>query len=142
MDRFPTIFWRNLRDASVMRVLLDTHIFYWSVYDPDKLSRRILTTMMEAESIYISSASIWEMAIKVRLGKMDGDPRELAENITASGFKELPVWSRHTLLVATLPMHHNDPFDRLLVAQAMSEPLILLTADTQLKPYGDIVLCL
>ena len=58
----------------------------------------------------------------------------------ASGFQELPVWSRHTILVANLPMHHTDPFDRLLIAQAMSEPMHLLTADAQLKPYSELVI--
>ncbi len=72
---------------------------------------------------------------------MSGDPAELAAQIGAAGFQELPVYSRHAVLVATLPMHHSDPFDRLLVAQAMSEPLHLLTADTQLKPYSDLVIC-
>lgn len=125
-----------------MRLLLDTHIFYWSVYDPDKLSNQVITTMMEAEAIFVSAASIWEMAIKVRLGKMHGDPRQLAESITASGFQELPVWSKHALLVSTLPMHHSDPFDRLLITQAICEPLRLLTVDKQLQAYSDIVLCM
>jgi PIN domain nuclease of toxin-antitoxin system len=125
-----------------MRLLLDTHIFYWSFYNPDRLSKKILAAITSAEAVYVSSASIWEMAIKVRLGKMVGDPRELAENVEAAGFQELAVWSRHALLVATLPMHHADPFDRLLIAQAMSEPLHLLTADTQLKPYSDLVMCI
>jgi PIN domain nuclease of toxin-antitoxin system len=124
-----------------MRLLLDTHIFYWSFYNPDRLSKRTLSAITTAEAVYISSASIWEMAIKVRLGKMDGDPGELAANMRAAGFQELPVWSRHALLVATLPMHHTDPFDRLLVAQAMSEPLHLLTSDVQLKRYGDLIFC-
>jgi PIN domain nuclease of toxin-antitoxin system len=124
-----------------MRLLLDTHIFYWSFYDPDRLSQAIVTTIKAAEEVYVSSASIWEMAIKVRLGKMDGDPAELAENIADAGFRELPVWSKYALLVAKLPMHHSDPFDRLLIAQAMSEPLHLLTADKQLKPYSDLVIC-
>ena len=106
-----------------------------------RLSKRTLAAIMTAEAVYVSSASIWEMAIKVRLGKMDGDPSELAENIRAAGFQELPVWSRHAMLVATLPMHHADPFDRLLVAQAMSEPPYLLTSDMQLKPYGDLIFC-
>ena len=96
---------------------------------------------MQAEAVFVSSASIWETAIKVRLGKMDGSPAQLAAEIEASGFQELPVWSRHALLVADLPMHHSDPFDRLLFAQAMSEPLHLLTADAQLKPYSDLVIC-
>jgi PIN domain nuclease of toxin-antitoxin system len=124
-----------------MRLLLDTHIFYWSFYNPEKLSNKAISTIMQAEAVFVSSASIWETAIKVRLGKMDGSPAQLAAEIEASGFQELPVWSRHALLVADLPMHHSDPFDRLLIAQAMSEPLHLLTADAQLKPYSDLVIC-
>jgi PIN domain nuclease of toxin-antitoxin system len=124
-----------------MRLLLDTHIFYWSLYDPDRLSKEALATIKKAQAVYVSAASIWEMAIKVRLGKMDGDPGELAENIAAAFFQELPVWARHAQLVATLPMHHADPFDRLLIAQALSEPLHLLTTDRQLKVYGDHIVC-
>jgi len=124
-----------------MRLLLDTHIFYWSFYDPDRLSKRTIATINGAKAVYVSSASIWELAIKVRLGKMEGDPSELAENIAAAGFQELPVVSKHALLVATLPLHHTDPFDRLLIAQAMNEPLHLLTADSQLKTYSELVVC-
>lgn len=125
-----------------MRLLLDTHIFYWSVYDPRRLSKPARATIMKAEAIFVSAASIWEMAIKVRLGKMAGDPADLAAQIDAAGFQELPIWSRHAQLVANLPLHHSDPFDRLLVAQALSEPLHLLTADAQLKPYTHLVLCI
>jgi PIN domain nuclease of toxin-antitoxin system len=71
---------------------------------------------------------------------MKADPRELFEQVAANGFQELPVWSKHALLVATLPMHHTDPFDRLLIAQAMSEPLHLLTADPKLKVYSELVI--
>jgi PIN domain nuclease of toxin-antitoxin system len=124
-----------------MRLLLDTHIFYWSFYDPDKLAEKTVSIIMSAEAVFVSSASIWEMAIKVRLGKMAGDPVELARHIEQAHFQELPVWSKHALQVATLPLHHTDPFDRLLIAQAMTEPLHLLTADTQLKPYSELVLC-
>ncbi len=122
-----------------MRLLLDTHIFCWSFYEPERLSRKAVNAMKAAEGIFISSASLWEVAIKVRLGKMDADPSELFNQIAANGFDELPVFSRHALLVAALPMHHSDPFDRLLVAQAISEPLHLLTADPQLKPYSELV---
>jgi PIN domain nuclease of toxin-antitoxin system len=96
--------------------------------------------MNGAEEIFVSSASIWEVAIKVRLGKMNADPQELYDQIKANGFQELPVWSRHALLVADLPLHHTDPFDRLLIAQAISEPLHLLTSDPQLKPYSELVI--
>jgi PIN domain nuclease of toxin-antitoxin system len=71
---------------------------------------------------------------------MKADPKELFDQIQVNGFHELPVLSRHALLVADLPLHHTDPFDRLLIAQAMSEPLHLLTVDPQLKPYSELVI--
>jgi len=123
-----------------MRILLDTHIFCWWFYEPERLSQETLAIMRGAERAYVSSASIWEVAIKVRLGKIKADPRELFDQIEVNGFLELPVSSRHAVLVAELPMHHADPFDRLLIAQAMSEPLHLLTADAQLRQYSELVI--
>jgi PIN domain nuclease of toxin-antitoxin system len=123
-----------------MRLLLDTHIFCWSFYEPQRISRETRELMSRAEEVFVSSASMWEVAIKVRLGKMDANPQELFDQIASNGFKELPVWSRHALLVAKLPMHHADPFDRLLIAQAISEPLHLVTADPQLKQYSELVI--
>jgi PIN domain nuclease of toxin-antitoxin system len=123
-----------------MRILLDTHIFCWWFYEPERFSQETLTIMRGAERTYVSSASIWEVAIKVRLGKIKADPRELFDQIEVNGFLELPVSSRHAVLVAELPMHHTDPFDRLLIAQAMSEPLHLLTADAQLRQYSELVI--
>jgi PIN domain nuclease of toxin-antitoxin system len=124
-----------------MRLLLDTHIAYWTFYETKRLPQRAREYIDRAEDIFVSSASIWEMAIKVRLGKMGGDPRKMVSLIEAADFEELPILSRHAVQVTDLPMHHADPFDRLLVAQAMSEPLHLLTADTQLKPYSELVIC-
>ena len=124
-----------------MRLLLDTHIFYWSLYDRRRLPEPALQTILGAEAVFVSAVSIWEMAIKVRLGKMKSDPARLADHIVESGFAEIPIWSRHAKVVATLPMHHTDPFDRLLIAQAMAEPLHLLTSDTKLKQYSDLVVC-
>ena len=83
---------------------------------------------------------LWEIAIKVRLGKIRADLRELVDQIEASGFQELPVFSRHAIVVADLPMHHNDPFDRLLIAHSLCEPLRLVTADTQLQQYSDLII--
>jgi PIN domain nuclease of toxin-antitoxin system len=123
-----------------MRILLDTHIFCWWFYEPERLSQETLAIMRGAERTFVSSASIWEVAIKVRLGKMSADPQELLDQIEVNGFHELPIWSKHALLVAKLPLHHADPFDRLLIAQAISEPLNLLTADAQLKPYSELVI--
>ncbi len=122
-----------------MRLLLDTHILYWSFYERGRLSQAALEHIQDAEAIFVSAVSIWEMSIKVRLGKMKGDPHEVVRLIGAAGFDELPVWSRHALQVSNLPMHHADPFDRLLVAQAMSETLRLLTVDPKLKSYSELV---
>lgn len=122
-----------------MRLLLDTHVFIWAVTDSRKLKAAARQQMLAADQIYVSAASIWEIAIKVRLGKIEGDPERLALAIEDSGFIELPVSARHAARVVQLPLHHHDPFDRLLVAQALSEPLLLLTADEVLARYGELV---
>ena len=122
-----------------MRLLLDTHVFLWSVTGSSRLTRAVRTQIEDAEATFVSAASIWEVAIKSRLGKIDGDPAALAAAIGASGFRELPVTPAHAAAIATVPLHHHDPFDRLLLAQAFSEPLRLLTADAALLAYGGFV---
>ena len=92
-----------------------------------------------ADEVYVSAASLWEVAIKARLGKIEADPDELVAAIELSGFIELPVRASHAAAVARLAMHHTDPFDRLLVAQAVAEPLKLVTADAVLARYSDLV---
>lgn len=96
--------------------------------------------MASAEAIYVSAASLWEIAVKVRIGKLKADPEELVAKLTASGFHPLPVLPQHTLPVAQLPLHHADPFDRMLIAQAISEQIWLLTTDSQLPQYTELVL--
>lgn len=123
-----------------MRLLLDTHVFLWAVVDSRKLKAAARRTLLNAEQVYVSAASIWEIAIKARLGKLDGDPEALAAAIEPSGFLELPVTARHAARVEKLPLHHHDPFDRLLLAQALSEPLLFVTADATLARYSDLVL--
>lgn len=90
------------------------------------------------DPVYVSRASLWEMAIKVGQGKLQLDLRRFCERIQADGFSWLPIENAHLLALATLPQFddHKDPFDRLLVAQSLSEPLILLTADSKLARYG------
>lgn len=122
-----------------MRLLLDTHVFLWAVTDSRKLKASVRQQMMAADQIHVSAASIWEIAIKSRLGKIDADPERLAQSIDQSGFIELPVTARHAARVAKLPLHHHDPFDRMLIAQSLCEPLIFLTADEVLTRYGDWV---
>jgi PIN domain nuclease of toxin-antitoxin system len=122
-----------------MRLLLDTHIFLWAVQGNASLKPRVRRMMEAAEQIYVSAASIWEIAIKARLGKIEASAVDLVDAIEASGFVELPVRALHAVRVADLPLHHTDPFDRLLVSQAMAEPLRLLTVDTVLCQYSDLV---
>jgi PIN domain nuclease of toxin-antitoxin system len=122
-----------------MHLLLDTHILYWWFYGPRKLSSEAFASVRDAEEVFFSAASLWEIAIKVRLGKITADPSQIIHWTEQNDFIELPVLSKHATLVATLPLHHTDPFDRLLVAQAMTEPLHLLSVDTQLKPYSELV---
>jgi PIN domain nuclease of toxin-antitoxin system len=123
-----------------VRILLDTHVFLWLTTDDPRLNLHARVTIDEAESIFISAATIWEVAIKVRLGKLKTNPADLIGEIQANGFAELPMYARHAKEVAKLPLHHGDPFDRLLVGQAISEQLRLLTADTHLTVYSDLVI--
>ena len=122
-----------------MRLLLDTHVFLWSVTDSPRLTADARGSIADADEVYVSAASIWEAAIKAGLGKIQGDMTQLVSAIERSGFVELPVTALHAAFVAELPHHHRDPFDRLLIAQAMTEPLVLLTADTALLEYSDLV---
>ena len=123
-----------------MHILLDTHIYLWHVSDDERLSKEARSLILEAESIHISAASLWEIAIKVKLGKLNADLGRLIAEMEPSGFVELPVTTRHAAEVAKLPLLHGDPFDRLLVAQAMSEPLYLVTTDSQLPQYSTLVI--
>jgi len=122
-----------------MRILLDTHIFLWAVAGSPLLKAPARRAIESAEQVYVSAASVWEIAIKARLGKIAADPDELVAAIESSGFVELPVRATHAAAVTTLALHHNDPFDRLLIAQAVTEPLKFLTADAMLLQYSDVV---
>lgn len=123
-----------------MRLLLDTHVFLWCVAGSRSLKLPARQLIASADEVFVSAASIWEAAIKVRLGKLEADPVALCGAIEASGFLELPVRAAHAAGVARLPMHHTDPFDRLLIAQALAEPLRLVTADATLGRYTELVL--
>jgi PIN domain nuclease of toxin-antitoxin system len=122
-----------------MRLLLDTHIFLWAVTANRRLKSSTREFLSRADAVYVSAASIWEIAIKARLGKIEADAAFLVDAIDSSGFQELPVSASHSAAVAKLPLHHSDPFDRLLLAQAFSEPLRLVTADPVLAVYGGAI---
>jgi PIN domain nuclease of toxin-antitoxin system len=123
-----------------MRILLDTHIFYWLFYDQRRLPSAARKILDNADAVFVSAVSLWEIAIKVRVGKLKANIPELISSLEAANLIELPVLARHTPLVSILPLHHADPFDRLLIAQSMVEPLHLLTADPQLKQYSELVI--
>lgn len=122
-----------------MRLLLDTHIYLWWLQNNPKLSKAGRTRIRTASDVYVSSASIWEAAIKQSLGKLDVDLNQLVAEIGNNGFQELPILARHAAMVARLPEIHRDPFDRMLIAQALCEPLRFLTADGVLSRYSELV---
>jgi PIN domain nuclease of toxin-antitoxin system len=122
-----------------MRLLLDTQVFLWFLEDSRKLGKLPRKLIAEADEVVVSAASIWEAAIKAGIGKLDVSAENLVAGISASGFTELPVRASHGARVQSLPHHHRDPFDRLLIAQAISEPLQLITADALLRQYSELV---
>lgn len=122
-----------------MRVLLDTHLLFCWFYATKKLPRRAEEMIRGAEEVFVSSASLWEIAIKVRLGKIRARPLDIMSCIDQNDFVELPISFRHAAAVADLPLHHSDPLDQLLVAQAMTEQLHLLTVKEQLRRYSEYV---
>ncbi len=122
--------------------LLDTHLVLWAAFDPQRLSAKAAKLLRSREvPLAFSLATLWEVAIKTSLGRPDFavDPLQLHRALLAEGFIELPIQVQHITRVASLPWVHRDPFDRLLVAQAIVERLTLLTADTTLKRYGRFV---
>ena len=122
-----------------MRILLDTHVYHWWLQDHPKLSQAARALIVDASEVYISSASIWEATIKAGIGKLEVDIDQLVAEIANSGFLELPISAKHAAMVAQLPDIHRDPFDRILVAQALCEPLRLLTADGILGGYSELI---
>jgi PIN domain nuclease of toxin-antitoxin system len=122
-----------------MRILLDTHIYLWWLTDSPKLSTAARNTIETATDVYISSVSIWEAGIKISAGKLEADIDDLIEGIQENRFIELPITAKHSKQAAQLPDIHRDPFDRMLVAQTLCEPLRLLTADEQVAKYSELV---
>jgi len=126
-----------------MRILLDTHILLWALAEPAKLPARARALLEdETNGVLFSAVSIWEIAIKAQQsGRVDFpvSPDGIAAAAGQTGFIELPVCAKHAAAVRFLPLHHRDPFDRLLVAQAITEPARLLTVDAALGCYSELV---
>lgn len=122
-----------------MRILLDTQCFLWMAAEPERLSRRARTALEDSQHVlYFSAASAWEIGIKHAAGKLrlpEPPASYVPSRMTALGVLALPVEHAHALHVTTLPAHHRDPFDRMLVAQAQLEQLPILTTDALIAKY-------
>lgn len=123
-----------------MRFLLDTHIWLWMIAEPQRFSAGTAALLEDpANQLLLSVASTWEIAIKFSLGKLSlpsSPAKYVSAQIAKTGVTPLSIEHSHALHVATLPAHHRDPFDRLLIAQAELESATMLTADRQFAPYG------
>lgn len=121
-----------------MKFLLDTHIFLWAAYEPDRLSAKAIALLNDSDhELLFSAASIWEIAIKNGLGREDFkvDARLLRRGLLDNDYGELAITSEHAVFLENLPPIHKDPFDRILVAQATVEGITLLTADSIVAKY-------
>jgi PIN domain nuclease of toxin-antitoxin system len=118
------------------RLLLDTHVLLWSLDDSPLLSRRLREVLEDpANDVFVSAASGWEIAIKRALGKLQA-PHDLEAGIRQQGFTLLVITFQHAEHAGALPPHHGDPFDRMLIAQAQIEGLVLVTRDARIPLYG------
>ena len=125
-----------------MRLLLDTHLVLWWFLRSDRVSAGVRAAIENTtDPVFISRASLWEMAIKISIGKLKLELPRFVEVAETSGFQWLDIKNEHLLAVADLPNYddHRDPFDRLLVAQSQTEPLLLFTSDDALARYGSTV---
>jgi len=121
----------------VRRLLLDTHAFLWWLAEDTKLSKEASEAITDTTSlVHVSAVTVWEIAIKANLGKIDLAGADMEYEIAANGFVELPITARHALRAGSLPRHHDDPFDRMLIAQAQLEDLIIITHDKAFLLYG------
>lgn len=117
-----------------MTLLLDTHIALWAITGDSSLGEDFLDRLRHDPDIYLSPVSLWEIVIKQGIGKLPG-PADLAERVLDMGFLELPVTHRHAIAAGRLPLHHRDPFDRMLVAQASTEGFALVSRDESVALY-------
>jgi len=125
------------------RLLLDTHLVLWWLNGDPRLPQPLMERVQAPEAeVFVSQASLWEMAIKASIGRLQVDLQELERQVPLQGFRWLPISNAHLLAVGDLETDgvQRDPFDRLLVCQSRMEPMLLLTVDTQLRSYGATVI--
>lgn len=119
-----------------MRLLLDTHLLLWALTDHPQIQALKPRLLDEANECFFSVASLWEVAIKKSLGKLPVTAEAVRSGSLESGFQEIEISFAHVQALVGLPHHHRDPFDRLLVAQSIAEPIRLLTSDATVAQYG------
>lgn len=123
------------------RLLLDTHAFLWWLDESPKLQREARTAIANATVlVHVSAVTIWEITIKAQLGRLDPGTEQIDQEIIANGFVELPISAYHALVAGQLPAHHSDPFDRMLIAQAQVENLVVVIHDKIFSDYGVSIL--
>ncbi len=119
-----------------MRLLLDTHVLLWTLLAPEEVWPEARELIEDgAHDILVSAASAWEIAIKRAQGRLDA-PQDLAAAVAKQSFRPLPISVEHAAAAGDLPTHHRDPFDRMLIAQAMVEGLTIMTRDPSFEAYG------
>jgi len=126
-----------------MEYLLDTHSFLWFINGDEQLSEKAKIAIQDPDATkYISIVSFWEIAIKISLGKIKLDMayRDLQQHISANGFEILPITFEHTIELTTLDFHHRDPFDRIIIAQALIEQFVLISKDGNFNKYNNLKL--
>ncbi len=122
-----------------MKLLLDTQAFLWFLLDDERLSTHAKTSIEQAETLYLSPASHWKIAIKIALGKYslpESFAQFMAHELVSNNVTILPIEINHTARLTDLPFHHRDPFDRLIIAQSLAEQLPIVIIDVQLDAYG------
>ena len=122
-----------------MRVLVDTQALLWWLMDSEQLGPKARRIFMSEEPI-VSPVVLWEIAIKVRLGKLEADVPEVCSTVSEEGFERLGFSDRHMIALAKLELHHRDPFDRMLVVQSITETVPLLTSDAKMSLYKTEIL--
>lgn len=124
-----------------MRLLLDTHVYLWARHDPDRLTPVQRDAIIDPDNdVLVSAVVIAELSIKSSIGKLQGAEAFIADPTADGAFTELPLSSQHAALLHTLPFHHQDPFDRMLVAQGIVEGGTLVTSDQAIRQYDVEVL--
>ena len=123
-----------------MRLLLDTNALLWALTNGPRITPVRELLLDDGNDVFVSSVSWWEIAIKTRIGKLECNLPEVRTAAQECGFLELPLLGIHAEMLASLPKFHNDPFDHMLVAQAMAEPMRLITGDNVLPQYSPLVM--